>query len=322
MRILISTLLLLLTATEITAAEPAQDASPYAVEVSVGYVVVPFVAIGSDGRPVERLRERDVQLYVDGRRVRPDMFETAADAPVSFTILLDGSGSMGLAGKFQSARVALRQLLKNARPQDDFALHVFSEGVVREVVPFTHDSSAILAALGDIEPWGKTAFYDALAKMPDQSILGSNGSRAIVIFTDALDNASQLTRSQLTSILEGVDVPVYAMGIRLGEDAGKVEDAVQRERMTDLGALQQVAESSGGRVVVAASAGELIHGIAAMNRDLRSQYLLGFSPTGKGGVRFRPIEIRLARGHTVRTRAGYRGTEPPTGSRTSRAGTK
>lgn len=298
--------------------------STYKASVDVGYVVVPFVARDQQGRAVDDLRERDVRLYVGGKRVRPDMFTNAADAPVSFTILLDASGSMGLAGKFQTARLAIRALLKSARPDDDFALHVFSRGEVREVVPFTRDRERILAAMQEIEPWGKTAFYDALARMPDESILGENGSRAIVILTDALDNASTMTRSELTTLLEGVGVPVYPLGIRMSDDPRREKDAAKREHLTDLDTLQQIADISGGQLAVASGAGELIHAIHRMDRDLRSQYLLGFSPTGRGPVRFRPIEVRLARGlHEVRVRAGYRGTEPPlwTSGR-ARAGSK
>lgn len=298
--------------------------STFNVAVDVGYVVVPFAVTDERGRVVENLRASDVQLYVDGRRVSTDMFEQVGATPVSFTILFDGSGSMALAGKVQTARLAVRSLLGSARPGDDFSLHVFSEGTVREVVPFTTDTRLIQNAVDAIEPYGKTSFYDALARMPDESILGSNGARAIVLFTDALDNASSLTREGLTTLLEGVDVPVYAMGLRASRDPGLEKDRARQEHLTDLQTLERVAESSGGRVAIGAGAGEMIHAIRQMDRDLRSQYLVGFSPTGRGPVRFRPIEVRLARGlQNVRVRAGYRGTEAPMWTRGSaRAGSK
>jgi hypothetical protein len=50
----------------------------------------------------------------------------------------------------------------------------------------------------------------------------------------------------------------------------------------------------------------------AIESILRAQYLLGFPPTGKGGVKYRRISLELAgRVRSVRVRAGYRGTEPP-----------
>lgn len=318
----------ILTAASLLLATPAWSSDPpeatYNVSVDVGYVVVPFIVTDHYGRSVENLRQSDVRLYVDGRRVRTDMFERVGEAPVSFTILFDGSGSMGLAGKAQTARLAVRALLASARPDDDFSLHVFSEGTVREVVPFTKDETLIQKAVNAIEPYGKTSFYDALARMPDESILGSNGARAIVLLTDALDNASTLSREALTDVLQGVDVPVYAMGLRMNGDVRMERDRARQEHMTDMQTLEQIAEASGGRVTIGTTAGELIHAIHQMDRDLRSQYLLGFSPTGRGPVKFRPIEVRLARGlQNVRVRAGYRGTEAPVWTRGSaRAGSK
>ena len=49
-----------------------------------------------------------------------------------------------------------------------------------------------------------------------------------------------------------------------------------------------------------------------IEKILRAQYLVGFSPTGKGAVKYRRISLELAgRARSVRVRAGYRGTEPP-----------
>src|SRR6058998_3928310 len=67
--------------------------------VSVGYVMIPFTALDPKGRAITDLRASEVALRVDDQPVRSDMFEKSQNAPVSFTILLDGSGSMALAGK-------------------------------------------------------------------------------------------------------------------------------------------------------------------------------------------------------------------------------
>src|SRR5438034_590265 len=75
----------------------AQSAAPPGVmseSVSVGYVMIPFTVLGDRGRPITDLRNAEVDLTVDGQSVRSDMFEKSLNAPASFTILLDGSGSM------------------------------------------------------------------------------------------------------------------------------------------------------------------------------------------------------------------------------------
>src|SRR5688572_22270994 len=83
--------------------------------VSVNYVMVPFTALGAKGIPVTDLANRDVALYVDGAQVATDLFEKSMNAPVSFAILVDGSGSMALAGKMDAARAAVRALISARR---------------------------------------------------------------------------------------------------------------------------------------------------------------------------------------------------------------
>ena len=283
--------------------------------VNVGYVVVPFVARDRSGRPLETLRKKDVRLLVEGKEVSLDMFEKVGNAPVSYTILLDGSGSMGLSGKMDGARVAISTLLEQAKPKDDFALHVFAEGEVRQVVPFTTNVKQIMNAVYEVEPWGKTAFFDALALMPDRSLLGNNGSRAIILLTDGFDNASEMTSDELNGILSGVDVPVYALGIR-PEVPDDPEERKFTDTLLDVDILNQLSTGSGGRAAIVDDPTELRTAILDIEKELRAQYLVGFSPTGRGAVRYRRIALELPRrARSVHVRAGYRGTEPPLRSR-------
>src|SRR5207302_7494095 len=121
--------------------------------------------------------------------------------------------SMALAGKLDAARAAIGALLAHRRPGDDFSLFVFAESEAHELVPFTESSAEITRALATVEPFGKTAFFDALSTMPERSRLGKNPSRAIILLSDGIDNASKLTRNDLARMLQGVAVPIYLLGI-------------------------------------------------------------------------------------------------------------
>ena len=280
--------------------------------VSVGYVMVPFVLTDLKGKPIANLKEKDVTLLVDGQPVQTDLFSRSDDAPVSFTILLDSSGSMGLVGKMDGARAAVRALVEQKLPGDDFSLYVFSSGTVREVVPFTPDTAKLLAAVDAVTPHGRTAFYDALARMPDRTLLGRNGSRAIVLLTVGIDNASELTRDVLAALLEGVDVPVYPVALRSPGVPLVPPPGVTPEAMLNLEILAHVARVSGGLLAILDDATQLPAAITLVERDLRTQYLMGFTPTGAGPVRYRRISLRLSGpARPVRVRAGYRGTLPP-----------
>ena len=294
----------------VASAALAQNEQRLHETVSVGYVMIPFTVLGAKGAPITDLRSPEVALLVDGQPVQSDMFEKSHNAPVSFTILLDSSGSMGLAGKMDSARAAIGALLAHRQAGDDFSLWEFAEGDAHQLVPFTDDNGAISSALSSVRPFGKTAFFDALATMPERSRLGRNPTRAIILLSDGIDNASKLTREDLARLLQGVAVPIYPLGIR--DPRERSAQSGRREELSDLDLLEEVANLTGGKLTLGNKPQQIAMAIANVEKDLRAQYLIGFAPTGQGGVKYRHISLKLAgRVRGVRVRAGYFGTEPP-----------
>jgi Ca-activated chloride channel family protein len=229
---------------------------------------------------------------------------------------------MGLAGKMEGSRAAIEALAATRVPGDDFALFVFAEGEVKEVVPFTEDAAKVVAAARLVKPWGKTAFRDALARMPEKSLQGKNGSRAIVLLSDGIDNDSQITEAELAALMEGVEVPVFPLGIRSPGSLVKPIPGMTLEWLLNTDVLSGVARITGGRMAVVDDPSLLPARILDIQKDLRSQYLIGFSPTGNGPVRYRRLTLRVAgTARPVRVRAGYRGSDPPAFG-PSRSGTK
>src|SRR5687767_9179167 len=278
--------------------------------VSVNYVMIPFTALGANGVPITDLRQRDVKVLVDGIPVRTDLFERSLNAPVSFSIIIDSSGSMALAGKLEAARAGIQTLITTAKPGDEFALFAFDNRRVLEIVPFTPVGEAILRGLDRVKPYGKTAFFDAIASMPVRTEASKNPTRAIILVSDGIDNASRLTRLQLAAKLEGVSIPIYTFAPRdpnLPRKKGPISEA-----LTDLDVLEEVANSTGGKLFIGNKPQHFAAAVTAMSRALRAQYLIGFPPTGAGAVKYRRISLEtVACVRSVRVRAGYKGTEPP-----------
>lgn len=311
-------LALLLLAAAVAA--PAQTSDVVTETVSVNYVMIPFTPIGTKGRPIANLQEKDVSLFVDGAPVARDLFEKSQNAPVSFVILLDGSGSMALAGKMEAARAALSTLISRRKPGDEFALYVFDNHEAHEAVPFTEDADKVLKALSEVKPYGKTAFFDALASMPERTEMGKNPTRAIVLLSDGIDNASKLTRRTLPPKLEGVPVPIYSLGLRPAAEKARLKKMPVSEELSDIGLLDEISNNTGGKLFLGTKPQDFIEAANSLDRDLRIQYLIGFTPTGKGAVKYRRISLKVAgRVNTVRVRAGYRGTEPPVLSATRKS---
>src|SRR5258706_4996599 len=297
-------------------AQSALSSGTMSESVNVGYVMIPFTVIGDHGKPITDLRDAEVDLMVDGSPVHSDMFEKSQTAPVSFTFLLDGSGWMALAGKMDSARAPIGALIAHHRPGDDFALYVFAEAQAREVVPFTENPGDITRALAKLSPpYGKTAFSDALATMPERSRLGRNASRAIILLSDGIDNASSITRGALAQQLQGISVPIYSLGLREpGDHSLDQMDNKKRTRedLSDIGLLNEVASLTGGKLYLGNTPQQIAEAVSHVEDDLRAQYLIGFAPTGNGAVKYRTISLKLnGRARAVRVRAGYLGTEPP-----------
>ena len=85
--------------------------------------------------------------------------------------------------------------------------------------------------------------------------------------------------------------------------------------------LNEVATLTGGKLQLGNRPEQIAKAVASIEKDLRAQYLVGFTPTGRGEVQYRRISLKLARRvRAVRVRAGYLGTEPPTLRRIERKG--
>lgn len=288
---------------------PEQDPPTFAESAGAEYVMLPVLVTDKQGKYVDNLTKKDFVVRVEESRVEFDTFEKDESAPVSFAFLVDTSGSMGVAQKLENAKNAIRSLIKNRRPGDDFALFAFSEGEVRLVEDFSADPSKLLDALFDLEASGQTALFDAVAATPGKMLKGRNNKRAILLFTDGVDNASELSPTQMAEILQHVSVPVYAIGMK--NAAFDMLSATERRELS-IDTLQMLASSSGGKMHLVAGDDDLRPLAIEISSEARQQYLLGFAPSGKGDVRYRVVFVSVAKpgSWVVRTRRGYRGTAP------------
>jgi VWFA-related protein len=285
------------------------DAPTYTESVGTEYVLLPVIVLDKKGRFVDGLEQKDFRVRVETTAVAVDTFERDDGAPVSMAFLVDTSGSMEIAGKLENTKRAIRSIIEARMPGDDFALFAFSEGEVRMVAEFSADSRKILAALNELEAGGQTALFDAVAATP-KLLKGKNAKRAILLFTDGVDNASKLSPGEMAEILQQVSTPVYAIGMK--NVMYDLLDQKQREELF-VENLRMLAASSGGKMFLVGE--EDLRPLASkLNSEVRKQYILGFSPSGRGELKYRVVFVSVAKkgNWVVRTRRGYRGTAPST----------
>ncbi len=315
MRRTLLSLLLLATATPAL----SQEVPTFTESAGTEYVMLPVLVFDRKGRFVEGLEKKDFRVRVNETPVELDTFERDDSAPVSFAFLVDVSGSMEIAGKLENAKNAIRQIVRSKRPGDDFALFAFAEDEVRLVSDFASDPKPLLTALSDLAPSGQTALFDAVAATPSKMLHGKNSKRAILLFTDGVDNASQRTSLEMAEILQQVSTPVYAIGMK-----NAVYDLLTEEQRRELliDNLRLLAGSSGGKMFLVGGEEDLRSIAEKIHTEVRKQYLLGFSPSGKGDVKYRIVIVSVVKPGrwTVRARRGYRGTAPVAAASTSTLG--
>lgn len=287
---------------------PASEVPSFSESAGAEYVMLPVLVTDKEGKFVEGLTKNDFVIRVGESRVDFDTFERDESAPVSFAFLVDTSGSMGVGNKLENAKNAIRSILRNRLSGDDFALFTFSEGKVELVTDSSPDPAKLLTALWELEASGQTALFDAVAMTPEL-MKGRNNKRAILLFTDGVDNASQLSSAKMAEILQRVSVPVYAVGMK-----NAAFDLVREQERREMSVenLELLAGSSGGRMYLVGRDDDLRPLAARISSEVRQQYLLGFAPSGKGDVKYRIVFVSVAKpgSWVVRTRRGYRGTAP------------
>jgi Ca-activated chloride channel homolog len=288
----------------------AQEPPAYSESAAAEYVLLPVLVFDHQGRFVDDLEQKDFRVRVDAAAVELDTFERDDSAPVSFAFLLDTSGSMQLANKIETAKNAIRSIVRGRKPGDDFALFAFSEGEVRLVTEFSTDPARLLRELYGLEASGQTALFDAVAATPSKMVKGKNGKRAIVLLTDGVDNASEIDAARMAEILQQVSVPVYTVGLKNGA-IGRLSDK-EREEQLSVDNLKMLAGSSGGKMFLLSGEDDPRPMAAQIAVEVRKQYLLGFTPSGRGDVKYRIVFVSVARPGRwdVRARRGYRGTAP------------
>src|SRR5215813_681296 len=290
--------------------KPDQPQLPtYSESAGSEYVLLPVQVFDKKGRFVDGLEKKDFRVHVEGIKVEVDTFDRDDNAPVSFAFLIDTSGSMRLADKLEHAKTAVRHIVSQRRRGDDFALLAFADDEVRMIDDFSNDPTRLLRDLDVLEASGGTALFDAVAATPSKMLAGRNGKRAIVLFTDGVDNASTLTALEMAEILQEVSIPVYAIGMK-NAAFDRLTEEERRELALDN--LKILASSSGGQMLLAGGEEDLRPMAAKIYSEVRKQYLLGFAPSGRGTPKYRIIMVSVAKpgSWVVRARRGYRGSAP------------
>ena len=260
---------------------------------SVNLVEVYATVTDRTGEPIRDLTASDFRVSEDGSPQAITTF-AAGEYPLSVAIAIDRSFSMG-AGKtdrLAMAKSAARAFVAALRPDDQvMVVAIGSDTDVAE--PLTTNHAAALAAIDRLDAWGTTPLYDAMLAALD-AIQPAQGRRALVLLSDGTDRYSETTSAALLEEARRRDVLVYPVAM------GSARPPL----------FAELATATGGRSFFVQDPRELARTLTTVAHELRSQYLLGYTPTRgpSAQAEWRSIEVMVTRPDArVRAREGYVG---------------
>jgi Ca-activated chloride channel family protein len=291
---------------------PKDDASldsDEVVRVETNLTNIFFTAADRNKRFISDLKKENIRVLEDGQPQEIFTFQRNIDLPLSIAILLDTSISeqRTLPDEKAAAQSFLEAVMRSQK--DEAAILSFTGDVTLEQ-GFTGSNDRLRRAIDKVEfvppsgyvggnvvvgtppisdvnrdLAGSTAIWDAVW-VCSHDLMGEsadNTRRAIILLTDGVDTSSRLKMREAIESAQKADVFIYAIGIGDSYEGG-----------VEMGSLKKIAEQTGGRAYFPQSERELRNAFDQIQRDLREQYLLAYSPSNKArDGSYRKIQIEV-----------------------------
>ena len=277
-----------------------QSGSLLTIHKRVDEVNVLFIATDKHGKFVRDLNQTDFAILDDHKPPQSILnFRRETDLPLHLGLLIDVSGSVHSRFEFEQD-AAISFLQHSIRAGFDKAFIVGFNTQSQMSQDFTDNVQLLSAGVHKLEDGGGTALYDAIYRACKEKFLKDRpdhpARKAIVIVSDGEDNQSEITRAQAIEMAQRAEVIIYAIST---DDSGLI---LRGDKV-----LVQLAEATGGRAFFPFKMKDITHSYAAIEDELRSQYIVSYKPADfDADGRFRSIEISaLKKDLQVRARKGY-----------------
>lgn len=289
--------------------ENPQD-SEDVVRVETNLTSIFFTAADSNKRFISNLKKEDVRVLEDGQNQEIFTFQRNLDFPLSIAILIDTSRSeeRTLPDEKAAARSFIEAVM---RPEKDEAAIISFTGDVTLEQGFTGNLDRLRRAIDRVEfvppsgyigggvvvgstppisdqnqiLAGSTAIWDAVWASSNDLLAASadNTRRTIILLTDGEDTISQVKMHEAIERAQKADALIYAIGIGDSYQGGVDENS-----------LRKITEQTGGRAYFPKNESELRTAFVQIQRDLREQYLVAYSPSNKArDGSYRRIQIEV-----------------------------
>ncbi|HXG83833.1 MAG TPA: VWA domain-containing protein [Pyrinomonadaceae bacterium] len=258
--------------------------------------------INRNNRPINNLRQDEFKVYEDNV-LQPITSFTRAEVPTNYSLVLDNSGS--LRTQLEKIIEAGKIIINTNKPADETSIIRFvSRDKISIEQDFTPNKADLTEALDNLYvEGGQTAIIDAVylaAEKVDQYENSRNPNekkrRALILVSDGEDRDSYYKEAQLFELLREADVQIFTVGFvtELSKEGGFIGKSPQGKAKAF---LERLATDTGGKSYFPNSVNELTGIAQDIATELRTQYLVSYSPTDdKKDGSFKNIKVVVGDG--------------------------
>jgi Ca-activated chloride channel family protein len=277
---------------------PRVEAQSQGIRIEVDLVNILASVTDRESRPIPSLPVGAFEVYDDGVKQKIDIFEAETHLPLDLALMIDSSMSTKLDFPLQR-EAAARFIQKIVRASDTLSVFSFDDKV-KPLTDFSSNVPRLQQAVRNIKIGAGTAMYDAV-------YLGSSSlekqkpdrRRVLVLVTDAGESTSRASYETARNEAIRSGAMLYTVCLRPMKSESGRNTAGEH-------ALQSITEMTGGAMFFPDDASQLDNIFEQINRELRTQYRIGYYPERKpGGGSLRKIELKVSGGYQVHYRQAY-----------------
>lgn len=268
------------------------------IRVNVNLVNVLASVLDDHNRPAPDLPKEAFQIFEEGVEQKIEVFESETQQPLDLALMVDASLSAHKEITFEEDAAAhfIQQVL---RPSDRLSVFAVDENVT-QLAAFSDNVSTLQSAVRRMPPGAGTSIYDALL-LGSRSLerRGEDRRRVIILVTDAGETTSVADFDAARKAAVRSGSLLYTIVVRPVKNESGRNTAGEH-------ALSTITDTMGGAMFFPDAVQELDGIFDRINRELRTQYRLGYYPTPKGPPNtYRSIEVKVAGNYQVRHRKTY-----------------
>jgi len=258
------------------------------LKVDVNLVNIFATVKDQQGNFVTNLTKDDFRVYEDDQPQDVQIFERQDKVDSSIGLAMDTSGSMVDIIPFMTR--GIRDFTRALPRTDDYFVVSFGTNV-RLVHTSSQPRKDLEDALTRVRAFGTSSLYDGLLYSMERLERSDRPRKALIVFTDGDDNASNVSHSQVVQEVQSSAVLLYFI-------------AIGSPVLVDSHTLEPLSDLSGGRTLYISKQEAVSPVMEQIRTELSQQYYLGYYVSKRPGSHRLRVEVP-GRSLRVRAKTGY-----------------